>query len=97
MYRFKAPDKQRPVLVLSRQVAIDHLSTVIVAPITGTIRGLPSEVLLGVDDGLKKPSVANLDHLLTVTQADLKKFVGHLDAPRMQQACRAAAIALGCI
>lgn len=97
MYRFKAPDKQRPVLVLSRQVAIDHLNTVIVAPITSTIRGLPSEVLLGIDDGLKKPSAANLDHLLTVSQADLKKFISHLEGARMQQACRAAAIALGCV
>jgi mRNA interferase MazF len=96
MYTFARPDKARPVLVLSRQVALDHLHTALVAPITTTIRGLPSEVALGVEDGLKQASVANLDHILSVRQQDLRKYVGHLDDHRMREACRAAAIALGC-
>lgn len=96
-YRFAAPDKRRPVLLVSRQVALDHLHTALVAPITTTIRGLPSEVVLSVDDGLKQPSVANLDHILSVRQSDLQKFIGHLDEARMRAVCRAAAIALGCL
>ena len=95
--RFAPPDKQRPVLVLSRQVALDHLHTALIAPITTTIRGLPSEVALGVDDGLKQACVANLDHILSVRRGDLRKYVGHLDEARMREACRAAAIALYCI
>lgn len=94
-FRFAAPDKRRPVLVLSRQVALDHLHTAMVAPITTTIRGLPSEVPLRVDDGLKQPSVANLDHILSLRQAELVKYVGHLDEGRMRQVCLAASIALG--
>jgi mRNA interferase MazF len=96
-YRFAPPDKQRPVLVLSRQIALDHLHTALIAPITTTIRGLPSEVRLGVEDGLKQDCVANLDHILSVRQTDLRKYVGHLDEARMREMCRAAAIALGCI
>jgi len=95
-YRFAKPDKRRPVLVLSRQVALDHLRTALIAPITTTIRGLPSEVLLTVDDGLKQECVANLDHILSVRQSALRKYVGHLDEPRLREVCRAAAIALGC-
>ena len=52
MYRFRPPDKRRPVLVLSRREAIDVLHTVTVAPITSTVRGAPSEVLVGIDQGL---------------------------------------------
>lgn len=95
-YRFAAPDKRRPVLVISRQAALDHLNTALVAPITTTIRGLPSEIRLSVEDGLKQVCVANLDHILSVRQSDLRRYVGHLDESRMREVCRAAAIALGC-
>jgi mRNA interferase MazF len=52
LYEFSPPEKTRPVLVLSRQCAIDALHTVMVAPVTSTIRGLPSEVLVGSEHGL---------------------------------------------
>jgi mRNA interferase MazF len=65
-YRFKAPDKRRPVVVLSRQEVIPLLHTVMVAPITSTRRGAPSEVELGIDEGLRHESAANLDHVQTV-------------------------------
>ena len=96
MYRFSRLDKRRPVLILSRPIALRHLHTTIVAPITGTIRGLPSEVRVGVEDGLKKESVASLDHLLTVPQCELRKWLGQLDDGRMREVCLAAEIALGC-
>jgi mRNA interferase MazF len=96
LYRFARPDKRRPVLVLSRQRALDHLRTAVVAPITTTDRGLPSEVVVGVTEGLKQPCVVNLDHLYTVAQADLRKFVGALDAKKLDAVCSALAVALGC-
>jgi mRNA interferase MazF len=96
MYRFARPDKRRPVLVLSRQRALDHLRTAVIAPITTTGHDLPSEVAVGVHEGLKQPSFVNLDHLYTVSQADLKTFVGSLDAEKMSAVCAALAVALGC-
>ena len=89
-------DVSRARVMLSRQRALDHLLTAVVAPITTTARGLPSEVAVGVAEGLKQPCVVNLDHLYTVAQADLKKFVGTLDARKMDAVCSALAVALGC-
>jgi mRNA interferase MazF len=60
-YRFASSDKWRPVLVLSRQEVIGLLHTVMVAPITTIVRGAPSEVTVGVAEGLKKDSAINLD------------------------------------
>jgi mRNA interferase MazF len=52
LYQFHALDKKRPVLVLTRESAIGYLSTVTVAPITSTVRGVPSEVVLDEEDGM---------------------------------------------
>jgi mRNA interferase MazF len=95
-YHFASPDKWRPVLVLSRQEVIGLLHTVMVAPITTTVRGAPSEVIVGVDVGLKKDSAINLDHIQTVEQVRLTRFIGHLAPARMREVCRAMAIAAGC-
>ncbi len=95
-YRFKSPDKRRPVLVLSRPEVIPLLHTVMVAPVTSTRRGAPSEVSVGVDEGLKHDSTVNLDHVQTVEQQQLVGFVGTLSAAKMQQVCRALGVATGC-
>ncbi len=95
-YRFPSPDKWRPVLVLSRQEVIPLLHTVMVAPVTTALRGAPSEVIVGVGEGLKKDSAVNLDHVQTVEQARLTRFIGRLSAGRMRDVCRAMAIAVGC-
>jgi mRNA interferase MazF len=95
-YRFKAPDKRRPVLVLSRQEVIPLLHTVMVAPITSTRRGAPSEVSVGPNEGLKHDSAVNLDHVQTVERARLVSYVGSLNASQMQHVCRALAVATGC-
>jgi mRNA interferase MazF len=95
-YQFKGPDKLRPVLVLSRQIVIGLLHTVMVAPITSTIHGAPSEVLVGIDEGLKKDSAVNCDHIQTVEKAKLKRFVGRLNEDKMQAVCKALKIAMGC-
>ncbi len=96
LYRFKPPNKRRPVVVLTRPEVIGFLNTVMVAPITSTIRGAPSEVAVGIDEGLKRDSAVNLDHVQTVDKNRLQRFVGSLDASKMRQVCRALAIATGC-
>jgi mRNA interferase MazF len=60
LYNFAPPDKDRPVVVLTRDSALAYLGTVTVAPITSTIRGVPSEVLLNQEDGMKAPCAVNL-------------------------------------
>ena len=55
LYNFSPPDKNRPVVVLTRDSAIAYLGTVTVAPITSTIRGVPSEVVLSKEDAIKAP------------------------------------------
>jgi mRNA interferase MazF len=96
LYTFKAPDKRRPVLVLSRNGAIRHLATVLVAPITSTQRGLPSEVPVGIEQGLKGPSAINLDHVQLVEQSRLEHFVGALSPAQMAAVCEALRVATGC-
>ncbi len=96
LYRFGIPDKQRPVLVLTRDSAIGHLSTVTVAPITSTIRDVPSEVILDVDDGMKGSCAVNLHNAVTVSQERLGKRVGSLSHQRMQKVCAALRFSLGC-
>ena len=96
LYSFSRPDKRRPVLVLTRQEVIDLLHTVMVAPVTSTVRGAPSEVIVGVSEGLKNASAVNLDHVQTVEQARLTRYIGHLSPAKMQAVCAALAIAVGC-
>jgi mRNA interferase MazF len=96
LLRFPSPDKERPVLVLTRSSAIAYLSRVTVAPITSTIRGVPSEVALGPEDGMKQPCAINLHHVMTVSQANLGRWLGDLPPRRMREVCAALAFALGC-
>jgi mRNA interferase MazF len=95
-YEFRHPDKRRPVVVLSRPEAIDVMHTVMVAPITSTIRGLPREVPVGLAEGLKHASVVNLDHVQTIEKAKLSRFIGQLGPSKLDAMCRALAIATGC-
>lgn len=96
MYAFKAPDKQRPVVILSRQSVIPLLRTVLVAPVTSTIHGVPSEVLIDMEHGMKHASAVNFDHIQTVEKSRLKRFVGHLDEDMMKRVCEAISVATGC-
>jgi mRNA interferase MazF len=96
MYKFKKPDKLRPVLILSRQDVIGLIDTVVVAPITSTIYGVPSEVVVGIDQGLKHDSAVNLDHIQTVSASKLIRYIGSLDGPTMAEVCLALMIATGC-
>jgi len=95
MFSFPRPDKKRPVLVLTRQDMIGRLHTVTVAPITSTLRGTPSEVVVGTETGLKQPSAVNLHHLATVPRAGLRSFVGVVSRESMNQVRDALLFALG--
>ena len=84
------------MLLLTRDSAIGYLSRVTVAPITSTIRGVPSEVALGPEDGLRQACAANLYNLVTVDQTKLGRRVAQLTPRRMREVCIALAFALGC-
>ena len=94
-FRFDRPDKQRPVLILTRQEIIRVLHTVSVAPLTSTIRGVPSEVVVGPEVGLKQPSAINLHHLVTVPKSELRRFVGTVSEETLQKVRKAMLFALG--
>jgi mRNA interferase MazF len=96
LYQFAAPDKKRPVLVLTRNSAVRYLATVTVAPITSTIRGVPSEVVLGEEDGMKSPCAVNLHNAITVSQQRLGQRLAQLNSSRMNEVCSALRFSLGC-
>ena len=93
---FAPPDKPGPVVILTRDTAIRYLSTVTVAPVTSTIRGVPSEVLLTEDDGMKAPCAVNLHNAITISQGRLGRRVSHLTAGRMREICAALRFSFGC-
>lgn len=94
-YTFKAPDKKRPVLILTRDSASAVLHSVIVAPITSTIRSIPTEVVLTKDDGLPATCAANFDNLQTVLKSNIGDRIAILTARRMKEAAAAVSFALG--
>ncbi len=71
-------DKERPVLILTRELVRPHLARVTVAPITTTVRGLSTEVRVGVANGLEQESVVSCDNVLTVPASTLGRRIGHL-------------------
>jgi mRNA interferase MazF len=89
------PQRTRPALILTRSSAIPYLTGVTVAPITRTIRGIPTEIPLGVDAGLKTASVANLDCVQTVAKTRIGRFLGALGAHRRAEVRTALCFALG--
>lgn len=86
-------DKARPVLVLTRELVRPHLTTVTVAPITTTIRGLSTEVEVDSANGLSAPSVVSCDNITTIPAEALSEQVGVLlddQEPQLSAAVRAA-------
>ena len=96
LYRFGPSDKGRPVLVLTRSSALPYLTNVTVAPITSTIGGVPSEVVLDADDGMKGACAVNLHNIVTVAKAGLGRRLVALREDRMREVCGAIAFALRC-
>ena len=94
-YTFKTPDKKRPVLILTRDSAIAILHSVTVAPITSTIRSIPTEVVLTEADGLPTTCAVNLDNLQTVPKSNIGDRIARLTTHRMKEAGAATSFALG--
>lgn len=94
-YRFRAPDKRRPVVVLTRDAILEHLGEVTVAPITSTIRDIPTEVLLGPADGMRRDCAVNLDHVQTVAKVRVGGLITTLTPARMTAVRSALLFALG--
>ena len=94
-YVFSRPDKKRPVLILTRDSALEFLGEVTVAPITTTIRDIPSEVLLTKADGMPRDCAVNFDHLQTVSKGKLGSVIAMLSSTKMQQMRPCVLFALG--
>ncbi len=86
-------DKTRPALILTREAARGAMTKVTLAPITSTIKGLSSEVLLGPDNGLDHDCAASLDNVLTVPVGALGRTVGYLSSEQEAQLARAMVLA----
>ncbi len=89
-------DKTRPVIVLTRDPLGRLLHSVIIAPVTSTIRGLSTEVPLGRDDGIRHPSVANLDNVQLLSRDRFRRRIGRAQPTTMTAMCAALSVAVDC-
>lgn len=89
-------EKRRPALVLTRDEAIPVMQKVVIAFLTSKVRGIPTEVRLGPDDGMPRECAASFDNLRSVPKVLLSDPIATLSGPRMHEVCRALAIATGC-
>ncbi len=95
-YKFRAPDKRRPVLILTRNSAIPLLMGITVAPLTTTIRDIPSEVLLTPEeDGVPEICVVNTDNIQTIQKENLETLITQLSPSRMREVLDAIQFSLG--
>jgi len=93
-YKFKKPDKKRPVLILTRNSILQYLNAVTIAPITTTIRDIPSEVFLSQSDGMPRDCAVNCDHLQTVSTNKVGSIITTLNSKKMHQVAQAVCFAL---
>lgn len=82
-YTFKSPDKKRPVVILTRNTVLEYLGEVTVAPITTTIRDIPSEVLLSKEDGMHTDCAVNCDHIQTVSKERIGALITTLSKEKL--------------
>jgi mRNA interferase MazF len=93
-YKFKSPDKKRPVVILTRDSILEYLGEVTIAPITSTIRDIPTEVLLTKDDGMNKNCAINCDHIQTVSKNKIGSTITTLTQGKIKQLSKAIWFAL---
>jgi mRNA interferase MazF len=94
-YKFEKPDKNRPVVILTRDSIIPHLGELTVAPVTSTIRDIPSEVLLDREDGMPRECAINCDHLQTIAKGRIGSLITTLSSSRLSEVRAAIAFAVG--
>ncbi len=93
-YKFEPPDKKRPVLILTRNSVIPYLGEISIAPITTTIRDIPSEVYLSVVDGMPMDCVINFDHIQTVSKHKIGSMITLLPQEKLKHVGKAISFAL---
>ena len=93
-YKFTRPDKKRPVLILSRDSILEYLGEVTIAPITSTVRNIPSEVFLSKHDGMTRDCAINCDHIQTVAKGKIGVLISALSPEKMKEVRKAIAFAL---
>jgi mRNA interferase MazF len=96
-YKFSHPDKRRPVLILTRDSILQYLGEVTVAPVTTTVREIPSEVFLSRDDGLPRDCAVNCDHVQTVSKGKLGAVVAVLSRKKMEEVAAAIGFSLALV
>ncbi len=89
-------EKIRPVVILTRNEAINRLNKLVVAPATGKIWGIPIEVEVWRSEGMPYDSVINLDNTALARKSHLTECITELGIEKMDEVCRALAIATGC-
>jgi mRNA interferase MazF len=92
----EADSKGRPFLILTRVEAIPVLRTVLVAPITRTIRHIPTEVPVGISEGLPVASAATMDNVLAFPKSMLVRRMGTLAPERRHELGEALSAAIDC-
>lgn len=93
-YQFTQPDKKRLVLILTRDSTLEFLGDVTIAPITSTVRDIPSEVSLSKQDGMTRECAVNCDHIQTVSKRKIGALLTSLPPQKMQDVSRALRFAL---
>lgn len=93
-YKFTRPDKKRPILILTRDSILEYLGEVTIAPITSTVRNIPSEVFLSKHDGMPRECAVNCDHIQTVTKGKIGTLISALSPEKMKKVRKAIAFAL---
>ncbi len=84
-YKFKHPDKKRPVVILTRNSILEYLGEVTIAPVTSTIRDIPSEVLLSRLDGMHNDCAVNCDHIQTVAKSNVGPMITSLSKEKLRE------------
>jgi mRNA interferase MazF len=93
-YKFKAPYKKRPVLILTRNSILEYLGEVTVAPVTSTVRDIPSEVFLSKNEGMQRDCAINFDHIQTVSKRKIGSLITRLSSVKIKQVHKAISFAL---
>ncbi len=93
-YKFDPPDKRRPVVILTRDSILEYLSEITVAPVTSTVRDIPTQVVLSEQDGMSRECAINCDHIQTVAKGKIGPAITTLRADKMEEVRQAIAFAL---
>jgi len=93
-YEFGSPDKKRPVLLLTRDSILEYMNEATVAPVTSTVRDIPSEVFLSREEGMKKDCAINCDHIQTVSKSKIGAIITTLSQEKIEEVRKAILFAL---